>query len=389
MTMASTPPPRFATRALGALAALAGLALPGVALAINWNLQPPASPIAADIHGLHEYVMILVTVIFVGVFGFMFYAVYAHRKSKGHQAAQFHENTTVEILWTVIPALILIGIAWPTTRVVIAQKDTSNPDITIKATGLQWKWGYDYLKGEGEGISFVASLATPRDQIEGREAKDEHYLLEVDHELVVPVGKKIRILTTAADVVHSWWVPAFGVKQDAIPGFIRDTWFKADKLGTFRGQCAELCGKEHGFMPIVVKVLSPQDYTKWVAAEKQKMAGVQEDANKVWSEAELVKHGEKVFAGTCAACHQANGAGLPNAFPSLVGSKVVLGPKEEQIKLVLHGRKGVFQPNTMMPPQAALSDADIASAITYTRNSWGNKPQENVVQPSEVKALRK
>ncbi|HTP62607.1 MAG TPA: cytochrome c oxidase subunit II [Burkholderiales bacterium] len=387
--MASKPARRFATRALGALVALAGLAIPGVALAIKWNLQPPASPIAADIHSLHEYVMLLVTVIFVGVFAFMFWAAYAHRKSKGHQAAQFHENTTVEILWTVIPALILIVIAWPTTRVVIAQKDTSNADLTIKATGLQWKWAYDYVKGEGEGISFVSSLATPRDQIEGREAKDEHYLLEVDHELVVPMGKKVRILTTAADVIHSWWVPAFGVKQDAIPGFIRDTWFKADKLGTFRGQCAELCGKEHGFMPIVVKVVSQEDYAKWVAAEKQKMAGAQQDASKVWTEAELAQHGEKVFAGTCAACHQPNGAGLPKVFPSLVGSKVVLGPKEEQIKLVLNGRKGVFQPNTMMPPQAALSDVDIAAAITYTRNSWGNKAQENVVQPSEVKALRK
>jgi len=384
--MASKPARRFATRAL---LALAGLCLPGIALAINWNLQPPASPIAADIHSLHEYVMVLVTVIFIGVFSFMFWAVFAHRKSKGHKAAQFHENTTVEILWTVIPAVILVFIAFPATRTVIAQKDTSNSDITIKATGLQWKWAYDYIKGEGEGISFVASLATPRDQIEGREAKDEHYLLEVDHELVVPMGKKVRILTTAADVIHSWWVPAFGVKQDAIPGFIRDTWFTADKLGTFRGQCAELCGKEHGFMPIVVKVVSQDDYSKWVAAEQKKLAGAQQDAGKAWTEADLAKHGEKVFAGTCAACHQPNGAGLPNVFPSLVGSKVVLGPKDAQIKLVLEGRKGVFRPNTVMPPQAALSDLDIASAITYTRNSWGNKPQESVVEPSEVKALRK
>ena len=201
--------------------------------------------------------MILCTVIFVGVFSFMFYSVYAHRKSKGHKAAQFHENTTVEILWTVIPAIILVGIAWPTTRTVVAQKDTSNPDLTIKVTGYQWKWGYDYVKGEGEGISFVSTLATPRDQIENRAPKGENYLLEVDNELVVPVGKKIRMLTTAADVIHSWWVPAFGAKQDAIPGFIRDLWFRAEKTGTFRSQCVELCGKEHGFMPIVVQGREP------------------------------------------------------------------------------------------------------------------------------------
>src|SRR5687767_975740 len=204
-------------------AALALGAIPGLATALEWNLQPAGSTMAADIHGLHEYVMIVCTVIFVGVFGVMFWACYAHRKSKGHQAAQFHENTTVEILWTVIPALILIGIAWPSTRVLVAQKDTSSPDLTIKVTGYQWKWGYDYVKGEGEGINIMATLGTPREQIENKAPKGPNYLLEVgpDEELVVPVGKKIRMLTTAADVIHSWWVPAFGAKQDAIPGFIR------------------------------------------------------------------------------------------------------------------------------------------------------------------------
>ena len=255
---------------LAAAALLA--AFSSLARALEWNLQPPATPIAADVHGLHEYVMVLVIVIFVGVFGVMFWSVYAHRKSKGHQAAQFHENTTVEMLWTVIPFIILIFIAWPATKTVIAQKDTSNADITVKATGMQWKWGYDYVKGEGEGISFVSQLATPRDQIEGRATKDEHYLLEVDHPLVVPVGKKVRILATAVDVVHSWWMPAFAVKQDAIPGFIRDTWFKATKTGTFRGQCAELCGKDHGFMPIVVKVVPEQEYSAWVAQQKKRQA---------------------------------------------------------------------------------------------------------------------
>jgi cytochrome c oxidase subunit II len=254
-----------------ALAALLA-ALPGLARAAEWNLQPAATKIAADIHGLHDYVMILVIVIFVGVFGVMFWSVYAHRKSKGHQAAQFHENTTVEMLWTVIPLIILIFIAWPATKTVIAQKDTSNPDLTIKATGMQWKWGYDYIKGEGEGISFVSQLATPRDQIEGRATKDEHYLLEVDHPLVVPVGKKVRILTTANDVIHSWWVPAFGAKQDAMPGIIRDLHFRADKPGTYRGQCVELCGKDHGFMPIVVKVVPEKEYSAWVTQEKKRQA---------------------------------------------------------------------------------------------------------------------
>src|SRR5258706_12301432 len=248
---ASTSARSVAVRATAILAALYGATHAAQALALEWNLQPAGSKLADDIHGLQEYVMILCTVIFIGVFSFMFWSVYAHRKSKGHKAAQFHENTTVEILWTVIPAIILVIIVLPATRTVVAQKDTSNPDITIKVTGYQWKWGYDYVKGEGEGISFVSTLTTPRAQIENLEPKGEHYLLEADHELIVPVGKKVRILTTAADVVHSWWVPAFGAEQDAIPGFIRDLWFRPEITGTFRSQCVELCGKEHGFMPIV------------------------------------------------------------------------------------------------------------------------------------------
>jgi cytochrome c oxidase subunit 2 len=368
--------------------AILGLAFSGMALAIEWNIRPAGSKIAEDIHSLHEYVMILVTVIFVGVFAVMFYSVYAHRKSTGHKAAQFHENTTVEILWTVIPALILVVIALPATRTVVAQKDTSNPDLTIKVTGYQWKWGYDYVKGEGEGIGFISTLATPRDQIEGKAPKGENYLLEVDNELVVPIGKKIRILTTAGDVIHSWWVPAFGAKQDAIPGFIRDLWFRPEITGTFRSQCVELCGKEHGFMPIVVKVVSQEDYTKWVGEKMKLMAAAADDPNKTYTMDELKQRGEKVYATVCTACHQATGQGIPNAFPPLDGSKVVQGPKDEQIKLVLHGRKGVYRPNTMMPPQDMLSDMEIASVITYTRNNWGNKTGE-AIQPADVKALRK
>ena len=387
--MASKPARRGAIWALWAIVGVAGAAFSSLALGLEWNLRPAGSKLAADIHELHEYVMLLCTLIFVGVFGFMFYSCWAHRKSVGHKAAQFHENTTVEIAWTVIPAIILVVIALPTTRVVVAQKDTSNPDLTIKVTGYQWKWGYDYVKGEGEGISFVSTLATPRAQIENQEKKGEHYLLEVDNELVVPVGKKVRILTTAADVVHSWWVPSFGAKQDAIPGFIRDLWFRPEITGTFRSQCVELCGKEHGFMPIVVKVVTADEYKAWVGEKMKLIAAAQEDVNKVWSEADLVARGEKVYAGTCAACHQANGMGLPNTFPPLAGSKVVLGPKDDQIKLVLHGRKGGYRPNTEMPPQAALSDVDLAAAITFTRHSFGNKAQEGVVQPAEVKAQRK
>ena len=371
------------SRIVAALAGLAALAVSGASQAIDWYFQTPASPIARDIDEVHQYVMWLIIVIFVGVFGFMFYAVWAHRRSKGHAAEQFHENTTVELLWTVIPAIILVIIAWPVTKVVIAQKDTSNPDITIKATGFQWRWGYEYLRGEGEGISFVSMLSTPREEIEGLQPKDANYLLEVDHDLVVPVGKKIRIITTAADVIHSWWVPAFGVKQDAIPGFLRDTWFRADRIGTFRGQCAELCGKEHGFMPIVVKVVSQEDYSKWVAEQKKAQSAQAEDVNKQWQPQELIARGEKVYTANCVVCHQANGKGNPPAFPPLAGSKTVDGPKEGHIDTVLNGRPGT----AMAAWGKQLSDTDIAAVISYERNSWGNK--SGIVQPAEVRARRK
>ena len=378
---------QFSARKFGRWALIAGilaLAAAGSAHALEWNLQPPATKIADDIHNLHEYVMLLIIVIFVGVFGVMFYSVFAHRKSQGHKAANFHENTTVEIIWTVIPLLILVVIAWPATRAVIAQKDTANSDMTIKVTGYQWKWGYDYIKGEGEGISFVSQLSTPRDQIEGKAAKGEHYLLEVDNEVVVPVGKKIRILTTAADVIHSWGVPAFGAKQDAIPGFIRDIHFRADKVGTYRGQCVELCGKEHGFMPIVVRVVSAEDYTKWVDGEKKKIAALADDPTKTYTLDELKTRGEKVYTANCVACHQATGKGAPPAFPPLDGSKVALGPKEGHITLVLNGKTGT----AMAAFGKQLNDTDLAAVITYERNSWSNKTGE-AIQPAEVKALRK
>ena len=382
------------------VAGLAALGASTAAHAIAWYFQSPASKMAQEIDHLHQIIMWIILVIFVGVFGFMFYACFAHRKSIGHKAAQFHENTTVEILWTVIPALILIMIAWPVTKTVIAQKDTSAPDLTIKVTGYQWKWGYDYLRGEGEGISFVSTLATPREQIEGHAPKGEHYLLEVDNELVVPVGKKVRIITTAADVVHSWWIPAFGAKQDAMPGFLRDMWFRAEQTGTFRGQCVELCGKEHAFMPIVVRVVSDADYSKWVSERKPAAAAAApaeakqvaaapskpaaKDDGKPLPVAELVSRGEKIYAGTCVACHQANGSGLAAMkAPALAGNKFVTGGEAPVIDTVLNGRPGT----AMAPFKEQFGDAEIAAVITYVRNSWGNKASD--VQAAEVKARRK
>ncbi|HEU4352326.1 MAG TPA: cytochrome c oxidase subunit II [Burkholderiales bacterium] len=394
------------SKLVSVLAGLAAAASSGAAHALAWYFQTPASKMAQDIDTLHQVIMWIIMVIFVGVFGFMFYACYAHRKSIGHKAAQFHENTTVELLWTVIPALILIIIAWPVTKVVIAQKDTSAPDLTIKVTGYQWKWGYDYLRGEGEGISLTSMLATPREQIDGKAAKGEHYLLEVNNELVVPVGKKIRVITTAADVVHSWWIPALGAKQDAIPGFLRDTWFRAEQAGTYRGQCVELCGKEHAFMPIVVRAVPQAEYTKWVGEHKKLAAGAEAAApvasaapasaavpaaaaapageSKPLSLAELVSSGEKIYAANCVACHQTTGQGTPAMkAPALAGNQLVTGAEQAPIDTVLNGR-----PNTAMQPfKQQLSDAEIAAVITYVRNSWGNKASE--VQPAEVKARRK
>ena len=367
---------------------LAVLLYPALAFA-DWKmgLQTPSTALGQRVYDLHTIVTLICVVIFIGVFGAMFYSVFKHRKDLGHKAAQFHENTTVEVLWTLIPFVILIALAIPATSALKDMRDTSVPDLTIKATGYQWKWGYDYIKGEGEGISFYSALSTPRDQIDGgnddARKKNPNYLLEVDNPLVVPVGKKIRILTTAQDVIHAWYVPQLSVKQDAIPGFIRDTWFKAEKAGTYRGQCAELCGKDHGFMPIVVEVKEPADYAAWVAGQQKKIAAAKVDPNKSWSLDELKAHGEKVYAQNCAACHQATGLGVPPTFPALSGSKVVNGPKQNQIALVLNGK-----PGTAMAAFGRLSDADLAAVITYTRNNWDNKTGE-AVSPADVKALRK
>lgn len=357
------------------------------------NMQAPVTQVGADIYSLHNWMMIVCLVIFVGVFGVMFYSVYKHRKSLGHKPATFHESTAVEIAWTVVPFLIVIGMALPATKTVVALKDTSNADLTIKATGMQWKWGYDYLKGEGEGISFLSNLATPRSQIgepgvKPTEARTENYLLEVDNEMVVPVNKKIRMVFTANDVIHAWTIPAFAIKQDAIPGFVRDGWFRAEKTGVYRGNCVELCGKDHAFMPIVVRVVTDAEYTAWVEGKQKEMAALADDPTKTWTIDELKTRGEQVYAANCVACHQANGKGVPSAFAALDGSPNVLGDKAHQIDILLNGQKtGKFP--TEMPAWKQLSDTEIAAVITYTRNTWSNKAAENIVQPAEVLAARK
>jgi len=357
--------------------------LPGGPAVNQLNLPEPATKIAAEQNSLHWMMLILCTVIFVAVFSVMFYSVWKHRKSKGHKAANFHESVTVEIVWTVIPFIIVILMALPATKLVVAQKDTTNADLTIKVTGYQWKWGYDYLKGEGEGIGFISTLDNAQRVMsaEGKPAGD-NYLLKVDNPLVVPVGKKIRIITTANDVIHAFAVPQFGIKQDAIPGFVRDTWFRAEKTGDFYGQCQELCGKEHAYMPIHVKVVSAEDYSKWVDGEKKKLAAKADDPAKVWTQADLVARGEKVYAANCAACHQATGKGA-GPIKALDGAAVVLdADKAKQIAVLLNG-----QNNGAMPGWKQLSDTEIAAVITYTKNNWSNKTGQ-IVQPADVKTAR-
>jgi len=377
-------------RALTGVLACSGLLFAGAALAVGnspggpavneINLQPPVTKIAEELYNLHTFMLILCLVIFVGVFGVMFYSLFAHRKSKGHKAANFHESTTVEIIWTIVPFIIVVLMALPATKTVVAMKDTSNADLTVKVTGYQWKWAYDYVKGPGEGINFYSTLTTPRAETDGRAPITDTYLQEVDNPLVVPVNRKIRIITTANDVVHSWYVPAFGVKQDAIPGFVRDTWFKAEKVGTYRGFCTELCGKEHAFMPVVVNVLSDDDYAKWVDDQKKKMAASQDDPNKTYTMAELMERGGKVYASNCAVCHQPTGKG-GGAFPALDGSKIANGPLADHVGIVLKGK------NAMPSWAPTLNDVEIASVITFERNSWGNHTGD-ILQPKQVADAR-
>ena len=359
--------------------------LPGGPSVHQLNLTRGVTRIAEEQSNLHWMMLIICTVIFVAVFSVMFYSIWKHRRSQGAKAANFHESVTVEIIWTVVPFLIIVGMALPATKVLVAQKDTTNADLTIKTTGYQWKWGYDYIKGEGEGSGFISTLDPAQRAMSSSgdvSQAPDNYLFKVDNPLVVPVGKKIRIITTANDVIHSFMVPAFGIKQDAIPGFVRDTWFRADSVGDFYGQCAELCGKEHAYMPIHVRVVSAADYTAWVDGEMKKVAAKQDDPNKVWALEDILKRGEKVYGSNCAACHQANGKGAGPIKP-LDGSAVVRDADHAlQIQIVLHGVA-----NGAMPSWKALSDTDLAAVVTYTKNSWSNKTGQ-LVQPAEVVAQR-
>ena len=359
--------------------------LPGGPAVRQLNLHPAATKIAEEQAWLHWFMLIICTVIFVVVFGVMFYSIWKHRKSVGHKPATFHESVKVEIAWTIVPFVIVILMALPATKAVVASKDTSNADLTIKATGYQWKWGYDYIKGEGEGIGFVSTLDNEHREMSNNGAKGvdiDNYLLKVDNPLVVPVDKKVRIITTANDVIHAFAVPAFGIKQDAIPGFVRDTWFRAERTGDFYGQCQELCGKEHAYMPIHVKVVSAPDYAIWVQDQQKKMAAKLDDPSKVWVLDDLVKRGEKVYAANCVACHQPTGKGA-GPIKALDGAAVVLdSDKTKQIKILLNG-----QNNGSMPAWKQLSDTDLAAVISYTKNNWSNKTGQ-LVQPAEVKAAR-
>jgi cytochrome c oxidase subunit 2 len=369
---------------LAARAALAVNDLPGGPAVRQLDLHPPVTRIAAEQQWLHYAVMGICVVIFVVVFGVMFYSIIKHRKSLGHKAANFHESVAVEIAWTVVPFIIVIGMGAMATKAVVAGKDTSNADLTIKATGYQWKWGYDYLKGEGEGIGFLSTLDVAHREMSdsGKPPPTDNYLLKVDNPLVVPVDKKVRIITTANDVIHAWMVPSLGVKQDAIPGFVRDTWFRAEKTGDFYGQCAELCGKEHAYMPIHVKVLSQPEYSLWVEGKKKEMAAAADDPTKEWKLDELVARGEKVYAANCAACHRPDGKGA-GPIKALDGSAVVTGDPAAQIKILLNGAA-----NGAMPAWKQLSDTELAAVITFTKNSWSNKTGK-LVQPAEVVAARK
>jgi cytochrome c oxidase subunit 2 len=367
-----------------ATAAYAVNDLPGGPAVNQLNLHPAATKIAEEQQWLHWFMLIICTVIFVAVFAVMFYSIWKHRKSVGHKPATFTESITVEVVWTAVPFLIVILMALPATKVLVAQKDTTNADLTIKATGYQWKWGYDYIKGEGEGLSYISTLDSgQRAMSDAGKPEGDNYLLKVDNPLVVPVGQKVRVITTANDVIHAFAVPAFGIKQDAIPGFVRDTWFRAEKTGDFYGQCQELCGKEHAYMPIHVKVLSAADYAAWVQVEKKKQAAKADDPAKVWALDDLSKRGEKVYAANCAACHQATGQAA-GAIKALDGSAVVLDTdKTKQIAVLLNG-----QNNGAMPAWKQLSDTEIAAVITYTKNNWSNKTGQ-IVQPAEVLAARK
>ncbi|TBU86861.1 cytochrome c oxidase subunit II [Phytopseudomonas dryadis] len=340
------------------------------------NMAPGATEVSRSVFDLHMTIFWICVVIGVLVFGAMFWSMFMHRRSKGRQPAHFHESTTVEILWTVVPLLILVLMAIPATRTLIDIYDSSESELDIQVTGYQWKWHYKYL---GQDVEFFSNLTTPRAQINNQAAKGEHYLLEVDEPLVVPVGTKVRFLITAADVIHSWWVPALAVKKDAIPGFVNESWTRIDEPGLYRGQCTELCGKDHGFMPVVVDARSQEDFAAWLAERKAIAAAERELTSKEWTLEELMARGEKVYNTACAACHQASGEGLPPMFPALKGSAIATGPTREHIHIVVEGKPGT----AMAAFGRQLSEVDLAAIITYERNAWGNNVGD-MVTPKDI-----
>ena len=348
-----------------------------------YTLQEPQTPIAREIYTLHEHVLLICAGIFAAVSAALFYAIVRYRRSRGHEPATFTDNKALAIAWTLIPVIILVSIAVPATRSVFAMRDTSSPDITVKITGYQWKWRYDY---PDEDIGFYSTPSTPRDQIDNGAPKGPHYLLDVDRPLVVPVGKKIRALVTASDVIHSWWVPAFGVKQDGIPGFVKDAWFKVEAPGVYRGQCAELCGKEHGFMPVVVNAVPEAEYLAWVADQKTSIqptaAADAGAAEKVYTLDDLKAQGEKVYTQHCSACHQPNGQGVPSAFPALAHGKIATGPLAGAVDIVVNGSP---RNPAMVAWKNQLSAVELAAVITYVRNSFGNETAD-LVQPKDIAA---
>ena len=388
---------RFCLRAGISLSGLLLAVLPSLAHAdYSWNFPTPVTPIARDTLEIHNHFMIVITILFVVVFGIMIYSMVKHRKSVGHQPARFTGPTgTVQWIWALVPFAILLFIDYvlmgiPAYHAVLDMEDTrTKADMVLKVTGMQWKWQYEY---PDSGIKYLSTTSTPREQIANKEAKGEHYLLEVDNPVVLPVGKKVRILLTSTDVIHTWWVPQFGVKRDAIPGFLRETWVKIEQPGTYRGQCAELCGKDHGFMPVVVHAVPESEYLAWVDEKKSKLAAAAAGSDKTWSKDDLLAAGKDVYEKQCAVCHQSEGQGLAPAFPALAGSKIVTGPllspegkllKDSHVDRVLNGKEGT----AMQAFKNTLSDTDLAAVITYERNSFGNK-KGDLIQPAQIKSLR-
>ena len=340
------------------------------------NMPQGVTGVSNDIYDLHMTVVWICVWISVVVYGVMFYSMFAHRKSKGYKAANFHESTTVELLWTILPVLILVWVAFPSTKSLIELYDTSEADIDIKVTGYQWKWQYEYL---GEGVEFMSELTTSESSIYNESPKTEYYLTEVNEPLVLPIGKKIRFLLTAKDVIHAWWVPDLGVKRDAVPGFINETWAKIDEPGIYRGFCAELCGKGHAFMPVVVNAVTEDEYQKWLADKKVAAAAEREMAKQTFTLEQLMVKGEAAYNRSCAACHMANGEGIPGAFPGLKGSAIALGPVDKHLDSVVNGVSGT----AMQAFGGQLSEVDLAAIITYERNAWGNDVGD-MVQPLDV-----